>query len=193
MNDSDSHSQRLTPDGSLEDNIQLLVVGVGNEMMGDEGVGVRVVRELIDSFVFPDTVAVVDGGLSGMSLLPMIRAAEEVVIIDAVEAAAKPGSIFMFNSEEVEIADPERLSVHDAGIREVIRNAALMGDALDATIIGVQPKKLDDFGGGISKPVAKNINRVIEIVLDLLASKGFTLEPKGACSLVDPTDWNGNA
>lgn len=179
--------------GGKASNIQMLVLGVGNEKMGDEGVGVRIARKLNNSFVFPDAVEVVDGGIDGISLLPLIRTATEIVIIDSVDRSARPGSIFMFNSEEMHLADTQQLSGHDEGIIEAINAATELGERVDATIIGVQPKNIDKFGSGLSKPVTKNMNRVIEIILDLLAARGLTPEPKGACSLVNPADWDRNA
>jgi len=170
------------------DDIQVLVLGVGNDMMGDEGIGVRVARELIEGYVFPAEVEVVDGGVGGMSLMPLIRAAGEVVIVDAVDASAKAGSIFMFNSEELEMDDAPRLSVHDTGIVEVIRTAALMNEGLSATIIGVQPKKMDEFGADLSRPVARKMGRVIEIIIDLLESRGLAPEPKAARPLANPSE-----
>lgn len=174
--------------------IQVLVLGVGNDMMGDEGIGVRVARELNEKYTFPHGVRVVDGGVGGLTLLPLIRAADEVLIVDAVDARAKPGSIFMFNAGDIDTADfSERLSVHDTGILDVVHTAALMKDRLDATIIGVQPKKMDEFGGGLSRPVAKNLDRVVEIVCDLLRSRGYPPEAKGSRSLVQQGEREDDA
>lgn len=187
----ESPGHEPNPEMREERNIRVLVLGVGNDMMGDEGVGVRVARELNKSYAFPGEVEVVDGGVGGLALLPLIRSADEVVIIDAIDASARAGSIFMFNSEELDYAQEPKLSLHDTGIMEVLKTAALMNEELGATIIGVQPKKMDEFGAPLSKPVARNLDRVIEIVLDLLASKGLHAEPRGSCSLLDPSEWNG--
>lgn len=182
---SEDKPQHPEHEHESESKVRLLVLGVGNDMMGDEGIGVLVARELNNRFTFPDGVKVVDGGVGGLSLMPMIRDADEVLIIDAVDARAKPGSIFMFNSEEIEVADSsERLSIHDTGILDVIRTAALMNDRVDATIIGIQPKKMDEFGGGLSRPVEKNLGRVVEIVCDLLKSRGCPPAEKGSRSFV---------
>lgn len=173
---------------------RVLVLGVGNDMMGDEGVGVRAVRELSSRYNFPPDVRIMDGGVGGLSLLPTIRDADEVLIIDAVDARARPGSIFMFNSDEIEIADiTERLSMHDTGIVDVIRTAALMEESIDATIIGVQPKKMDEFGGGLSRPVEKNLGRVVEIVCDLLASRGYPPREKGSRSFAQQGEREDDA
>ncbi|MHB0915702.1 MAG: hydrogenase maturation protease [Thermoleophilia bacterium] len=174
-------------------NIQMLVLGVGNDMMGDEGVGVRIARQLNNAFVFPAEVEVVDGGVGGTALLPLIRSAAEVVIVDAVDRDARPGSIFMFNSEEMALADGPQPSGHDDGIIEAINGAARMGEQIDAMIIGVQPKRKDAFGSDLSKPVTKNVNRVIEIILDLLAARGLSPELKGTCSMVNPAEWDRDA
>jgi hydrogenase maturation protease len=99
----------------------------------------------------------------------------------------------MFNSEEIEIENSPKLSLHDTGILEAIRTAALMEDGLDATIIGIQPKKVEEFGSELSKPVARNMSRVVEIILDLMASRDLNPEPRDSRSMVNPSEWNNSA
>lgn len=173
--------------------VAVLVLGVGNDMMGDEGIGVRVVRQMRKDFVFPAAVDIVDGGVGGLALLPSIRAADEVVIVDAIDASSKPGSVFMFNSEEIEFETSSKLSLHDMGMMEVLRTAALMDDGVDATIIGIQPKRMDEFGSGLSRQVSRKIPQVIEIILDLLAARGIIPELRRSCSMVETSEWSDRA
>jgi hydrogenase maturation protease len=180
-------------DSGPDKDIEVLVLGVGNDMMGDEGIGVRVVRELKNSYEFSSAVEIADGGVGGLSLLPLIRSAEEVVIVDAVDAEAKPGSIFMFNTEELEVDKQAKMTMHDTGILEVIRTAALMEEGLDATVIGVQPKKMDEFGGELSRAVSRKLPRIIEIILELLASRGLFPEAQSSCTFVKPSELEDRA
>lgn len=160
----------------------ILVLGVGNVMMGDEGVGVIATRKLLDEFRFPPGVEIVDGGTGGLSLVPLIRSADRAIIIDAVEAGSKPGSIFMFNSDEVDGHPDAKLTIHDMGILEVLKTASLKGDCPPATIIGVQPGKTDELGAGLSRKVQSSLARVTNIVLDLLVNAGLEPQPREARS-----------
>lgn len=193
LNDNKNPGHEPKTGKQQQHDIQMLVLGVGNDMMGDEGIGARVARQLNNKYVFPEEVEVVDGGVGGMSLLPLIRTADEILIVDAVDASAEPGSIFMFDCQELEVDEAPKLSMHDTGIIEVIRTAALMHEGLCATIIGVQPKQMDEFGAGLSKPVAATISRVIEIIIELLASKGLSPELKQVDSLVNAPERDSDA
>ncbi len=158
---------------------EVLVLGVGNVMMGDEGLGVQVARNLLQNYVFPPEVEVIDGGTGGLSLLSYIRSARRVIVIDAIQAGAEPGSIFMFDSDQLEETGGVKTSVHDIGIIDVLKTAGLLDDRAPATIIGVQPGKMDEFGGGLSPEVGDKIGRVIQMVLDHLAEAGFFPRAKG--------------
>lgn len=171
MNDFKISDSDVT--GMSRKNTKVLVLGVGNVMMGDEGLGVHVVRRLMAEFIFPPAVEVVDGGTSGLALLPVIRRCQQALIVDAIEANAKPGSIFMFNAEEIDEPSTAKLTLHDISILEVLKTAALLGDRPPATIIGVQPGKMDEFGRGLSQAVKSKVPRVMEIVIKILAAEGL--------------------
>ncbi len=161
-------------------NAGFLVLGVGNIMMGDEGLGVIAVRRLLDEFTFPPAVVAMEGGVGGLSLLAAIRSAARIVIIDAVKANAMPGSIFIFDSEEVEVRREMKASLHDVGILEVMKTASLLGGCPPATVIGVQPGEMGEFGAGLTKMVESSMPLVVKIVVELLTQAGFEPQPRQA-------------
>lgn len=163
-------------------NYRVLILGVGNVMMGDEGFGVRVARDLIQRFTFPADVEVVDGGTGGLALLPLIRATDNLLVIDAIDAGAEPGSIFLFNASELEEREKTKISLHDMGIIDVVNTACLLGSCPPTTIIGVQPGSMDEFGSGLSHIVNNRVERVVELVLEYLESHNLSPQVKGACS-----------
>ena len=152
--------------------MRLLVLGVGNSLMGDQGLGVAVVRQLAGGFVFPPEVAVVDGGAGSLDLLSLVAAAEQAYIIDAIEAGSKPGSIYMFNSEELDSAPAVRLGQDNMDLLEILQAADMGGDESVATIIGVQPAKNRGFGEGLSREVRAAIPKIVDIIIELLAASG---------------------
>jgi len=172
-----------TPGASMDNFMcEVLVLGVGNVMMGDEGIGVEVARNLLQNYIFPPEVDVVDGGTGGLALLSFIRSARQVLVIDAIEAAAEPGSIFIIPADRIQEKEGIRTSLHDMGIIDVLITADLLGSRPPATIIGVQPGKMDEFGGGLSREVGGKVDRVTQLVLEQLAEAGFPPRKKGCCS-----------
>ncbi|MCL6093459.1 MAG: hydrogenase maturation protease [Actinomycetota bacterium] len=166
---------------------KILVLGIGNPATGDLGLGVAVVRELLAKYEFPAEVAVVDSGAGDMRLLALIAAAEQAFIIDAIESSSKPGSIFMFNSDELDVAPATRLSLNELDIAQALLASDLGGDESTATIIGVQPGRKRSFGDGLSREVRGAIPKIINIVIELLAASGFELQPR----TVDPSTASG--
>lgn len=167
---------------STEFDNEVLVLGVGNVMLGDEGLGVHIARHLLDTYIFPPGIEIIDGGTGGLALLPFIRSARRVIVVDAIETGAEPGSIFMFDAGEIEEIEKTRISLHDMGIMDVLNTAGILGDQPEATIIGVQPEKMDDFGAGMSEAVCASMTRVVELVLEQLRLEGLSPRPKGFCS-----------
>jgi hydrogenase maturation protease len=157
--------------------------------MGDEGFGVRAARALIQRYMFPPGVEVVDGGTGGLALLPLIRTAENLLVIDAIDAGAEPGSIFFFDASELEEREKTKISLHDMGIMDVVNTACLLGSCPPTTIIGVQPGKMDEFGAGLSGAVSCRVERVLELVLEYLDEYSLRPQAKGVCS---PITDHGN-
>jgi hydrogenase maturation protease len=122
---------------------RVLVLGLGNLLMGDEGVGVHAVRELSKRRL-PDHVDVVDGGTGGLEILDLVEGYDRVVIIDAVDAGMEPGSILRFRPEDVtrEVSDFP-LSLHQEKILGVLDLAHYLGrDLVPMVIYGVQPQAM---------------------------------------------------
>jgi hydrogenase maturation protease len=145
-----------------------VVLGVGNLLLSDEGVGVHVVKRLSEMSLPPD-VEVLDGGVAGLGLMNVIMGADRLIVIDAVKGGADPGSIYRFGPEDLtEYADGATLSVHEIGILEAIRLSDLLGYTPRTTVIGVEPKSLDT-GMELSQEIREKIPRIIELVLDELS------------------------
>lgn len=118
----------------------VLVLGIGNLLMCDDGVGVRVVQELQRSYCFPGDVKVVDGGTLGLDLLPMLENVTHLILVDAVETGRKPGTLIRLSGAELPIALETKLSPHQMGLKDLLAVAELMGHSpREMVLIGVQP------------------------------------------------------
>lgn len=112
----------LSPDA-----VDLLVLGLGNVLCGDDGLGPAAVARLERERVPPANALVLDGGTLGLSLLPLLEDAGDVILIDAVAAEAPPGTPIRIEGEGLEDAVRERLSVHQVGVADVLDALRLRG------------------------------------------------------------------
>ena len=143
------------------------VLGVGNLLLSDEGVGVHVVKRLM-GMALPPEVEVIDGGVSGLGLMNIVARADHLIVIDAVRAGGPPGSIYRFGSEDLTAhPDTYKMSVHEIGILEVLNLSRFVGQTPKTTIIGVEPKSME-MGMDLSPEIQAKVPRVIELILDEL-------------------------
>ncbi|HRZ87816.1 MAG TPA: hydrogenase maturation protease [bacterium] len=117
----------------------VLILGVGNILYGDDGVGVEVVQELGGEDAHPD-VEYIDGGVGGYGLISFLEGRKKVVIVDAANMGSVPGDCRLFAPEDVELtACLKPVSLHQTNILDVVRLAQEAGVNAEITFIGVQP------------------------------------------------------
>ena len=147
---------------------RILILGLGNPLLGDEGIGVRVVEEL-QGLELPDGVVVVEGGTTGLGLIGLMEGYERVIIVDAADMGHPPGRVVRFTPLEVQLKTAEApLSLHQIGLEEVLALAeALEVAPAELVIIGIQPSQVE-VGAGLSPEVERAIPQIIRIILDEL-------------------------
>jgi hydrogenase maturation protease len=149
------------PGGSSK---RVVILGVGNLLLSDEGVGVHVANKLAEMDL-PKGVEVCEGGTDGFRLLNVITDADRLVVVDAVRGGGPPGSIYRFDVNDARsMPDSYKTSVHQIGILEVIHFSEFIGKTPETTIIGVEPKSLD-MSMELSPEIQEKVPRVIELVL----------------------------
>lgn len=155
-----------------------LVLGLGNVLCGDDGVGVIALETLRRDFEMPDDVALVDGGTLGLSLLPTIESARFVWILDAVAADAPPGSRVSLEGKSVEPALRDRLSPHQIGVADLL-DAMHWRDTWPerVRVLGLVPERMD-LEIGLTPDVARGIPGLVEAVVRELAEAGHSLNPR---------------
>jgi hydrogenase maturation protease len=167
MSNSPVHFASNSKGGDTISPQKIVILGVGNLLLSDEGIGVHVANELMKIDLPPD-VSVVEGGTDGFRLLNVITEADRLIVIDSVKGGAEPGSIYRFNINEVRNYPPGFMtSVHQIGILEVINLSELVGKKPHTTVIGVEPKSLA-MSMELSPEIKAKIPRIIELVLDEL-------------------------
>jgi hydrogenase maturation protease len=160
-----SGSDSLIKEGEQTFEKRIVILGVGNVLLSDEGVGVHVANELI-KMELPANVSVVEGGTDGFRLLNVITEADRLIVVDAVKGGGEPGTIYRFDINDVRNSPSGfKTSVHQIGILEVIDLSGLIGKTPHTTVIGVEPKSLE-MSLELSPEIKANVPRVIELVLE---------------------------
>jgi len=120
---------------------RVAVIGIGNVLAADDGVGPFVVRTLEARWVLPDDVQVLDAGTPGLDLTAYISGLDAVVIVDAVKASGAPGELRLYDREGLVKRSPVlALSPHEPGVREAIMNAEFIGVAPGVIrLVGIIP------------------------------------------------------
>ena len=150
------------------DGNRTLVIGVGNTLRGDDGVGVRVAQELAGGGL-PEGVTVVDGGTGGLDLLFEVEEAERVILIDAAEMGGEPGEARVFSGEQVADAPGVRFSsTHGFGVAEVLALARSLGLAPEVVVVGIQPVEVT-YRDSLSETLASRVPEYVELATGLLA------------------------
>jgi hydrogenase maturation protease len=151
----------------------VLILGLGNPLLGDEGIGVRVVEEL-QELELPDGVTVVEGGTAGLGLIGLMEGYQKVIIVDAADMGHSPGCVVRFTPLEAQLKTVEApLSLHQIGLGEALTLAeALEVAPAERIIIGVQPSQVE-MGAGLSPEVERAIPKIIRIILGELDATGI--------------------
>jgi hydrogenase maturation protease len=156
---------------------RILILGVGNLLLSDEGVGVHIARTLME-MDFPPQVRVVEGGTDGFGLMHILLEADRLILVDAIRGGGPPGSIYRFEIEDCPpFPDTYKTSVHQISILEVINLSGLIGSPPRTTIIGVEPKCLE-MGMDLSPEIEAKIPRVIQLIREEVARSLGTLAGK---------------
>ncbi len=149
---------------------KIIVLGIGNILLRDEGFGVRVVEELTRRYRFPENVQVLDGGTLGMELLRYLMGADKLVLVDAVAGELPPGSLYEFKNEAVKAYFKEKVSMHELGIQDVLAALDILEKPIkEVMIIGVQPLSME-IGLELTALLLPVVNQAVDKVIQVLTS-----------------------
>jgi len=155
--------------------MRIVVLGVGNILLSDEGIGVRTVEKLMRDYVLPPEVEVIDGGTSAMEMLEDLGHADHLIIVDAVRSGKPPASIVRIAGADVPVFFRTKLSPHQVGLSDVLATLLLMGEQPGSTtVIGIEPQSLE-LGMALTPAVAEQLPQVVQMVKGELNGLGFAL------------------
>ena len=157
---------------------KILVLGVGNILLRDEAIGVRVVEKLQETYSFSPNVDLMDGGTLGMSLLDPIYRSDYVIVVDAVQNGGTPGTLYRLPAEELNKRLKFKNSLHQLDLVETLVYTEMMGKRPEAVIIGVEPADISPWGTEMTETVQSRLQEMCSRVLSEIETAGGTFTPK---------------
>jgi len=153
---------------------RVLIMGAGNILMGDEGIGPIALTYLFDHFDFPENVALLDVGTTGLGMLPNIEDSDHLIIIDAANDSGHPAGTVIFYTPE-DLADQQVMhSAHDQRLTDVLFAAKMTGVELKSVVVvGIQIESLEQFVLELSQPVQAAVPIACAAALHCLRELGF--------------------
>lgn len=145
----------------------ITVIGLGNILMRDEGIGVHTLNRFRERYSVPEFVELVDGGTCGLDLMPVIQGRKKVLIVDAVNFEREPGFIDLLMNDEIPARFSTKASLHHLGLMDVL-SIVRLADALpeEICLIGIQPKTLE-----LGLDMTQEMWDKVDILVEKTASK----------------------
>jgi len=152
---------------------QVVVIGLGNPLMGDDGLGLAVLDELRTGYALPPEVELVDGGTWGINLLPVIEDAHELILIDAIDVGAAPGTFVRLEHDRLPRYLATKISPHQVDLRDVLGLAELRGTLPANTVaLGLQPQSVE-LRNSLSDLLRCQVGTLADAVVQELAQRGY--------------------
>ena len=158
---------------------KIVVLGLGNLLFSDEGMGIHAIRRILREGGLPTEVDVVDGNTMGIELLNHVESATHLLIIDAVDISGKGGSLCTLKGKEIPMFQGVKISQHQQSFKEILGIALLRRRLPEhLALVGVQPVNLD-WGTDLSAQVDAAMEEVLDFVWGQLAEWGVRLKKRG--------------
>jgi len=155
----------------------IVVLGLGNMLMADDGIGLAALARLQDEWFISPDVELVDGGTWGMNLLPIIENTDQLLVLDAIDHGREPGTLLRLENDEVPRFLATKLSPHQIDLREVLALAELRGKLPGELVaVGLQPARVE-MSTELSPPVQARLGEMVEEAARTLAGWGIDCFP----------------
>lgn len=160
--------------------VEIMVLGVGNILYRDDGVGIRVVEKLTQEYAFSDNVSIVDGGVLGVNLLGIISLAKKLIVVDSVINNGRPGDLHRLEHDDIPNRILAKNSLHQVDLIETLTLCNVLDHVPQTTIIGIEPENLETLDENLTPVVASRLDDLAEAVLHEIKALGGSYERKKA-------------
>jgi hydrogenase maturation protease len=145
--------------------LRITILGVGNILLCDEGVGVRVVERLSRQYRFPDNVQVLDGGVLGIRLMGIIGSTDVLIVVDAVKNRQPPGTLYRMAGDEIPRRVLTKQSMHQMDLAEVLALCAAIDINPSTIVVGIEPEDITTLGVELTPTIAALVDELVAMVL----------------------------
>jgi hydrogenase maturation protease len=142
---------------------KILIVGMGNFIYRDEGIGVHIIQEM-KKMELPSHIELLDIGTSTMDLISYLKEVKKLIVIDAMRAGGNPGTIYKCKPEDLLPKDEGPISLHEIGLLETLNMTKKLGMEIQTVIVGIEPEIME-WGTELTEAVKNKIPMIIEAVL----------------------------
>ena len=156
----------------------IVLVGIGNILFKDEGVGVYAGKYLEENYSFEPDIEIVDGGTLGFKLMTYYQSHDRVVIIDTVSAKGAPGTVRRLSAEELMSLGTERQTAHEVEVVEMLEICSLLDQMAEVSVIGILPEDIESVNIGLTKSISEAFPALIAETLRELEDAGVRITPK---------------
>jgi len=182
-NEHDRGGWRTHVPGATLMAMRTVVLGVGNILLTDEGVGVHAVEALRADYHLPPELTLIDGGTSAMELLEDLEGLDLLIVLDAVRAGRAPATLIRLSGAQVPVFFRARLSPHQVGLAEVLATLDLLGHPPRETIVlGIEPVSLETRLG-LTEQVEARLPELVQAVVDELGARGLAVRARSAAAV----------
>lgn len=157
---------------------ETVVIGLGNLILSDDGLGIHAVQRLRDRYEFGESVELIEGGTAGLLLLPPLADARRAILVDAIDIGAAPGTLTRLEGKHWTSAFSVRMTPHEVGLPDLLGALELCGAWPEKLVLlGVQPGCIA-LGTKLSAPVAAVLDSLVEaIATELIAWQAVRATP----------------
>jgi hydrogenase maturation protease len=151
----------------------VLLLGMGNILLEDEGLGIRALEVLQRDYAFPPGVELLDGGTTGMGLLDDIGGRDHLLVLDAVQTGEPPGTLVVMRGSDVPVYFGIRVTPHQLGLADVLATLELSGEQPGSvTVLGLVPHSLE-LTLELSEPIQSQLDELVQAAVSELTSLGY--------------------
>lgn len=156
---------------------RILVLGVGNILFTDEGIGVRCIEQMQEKYKFSDNVTLMDGGTLGTKLMGPIIESDYLIVCDAVLCDDKPGSVYRLMGDDLRKSLAFRDSMHQTDLVDTLGMCEIVGNRPEAVVIGMEPFDYDSMALELSPTAVSSMPVMIDSVIREIEAAGGTCTP----------------
>ncbi len=142
-----------------------MILGVGNLLFTDEGVGIHAVETLLEQYEFSQNVSIEDGGVLGINLLGIISEADDLIVVDAIRNGGAPGTLHRLEGDDIPKRILAKNSLHQVDLLEALTLCQALDKVPETVIVGVEPEDIETLGLEMTPPVQEKMGALIAMVL----------------------------